>query len=251
MSGAKTEQQTELRDGPMGRLHAPVGAGASKEARPGLVFIHDVWGPSEHSQALASDLAAEGFAVLEINLYRAMGDFEITDPGEQIRSLSDPDVLADLDAGADWLRAQPACGGRKVGVVGVCMGGTYALLAASASDRFAAAAPFYGVLSYDEGMLASPTGRDATRKPVSPIEAAPRLRMPMLASFGAEDAFVPLEQVAELERALGDSPEFFEIDRYPGAGHAFLNRTRPEAYHADASGIAWQRVIPFLRERLA
>jgi len=237
---------TRVEAGPLGRFHRPDDTGCY----PGLVLVHDVWGLSEHSQALAADLAAEGFGVLEIDLYRSLGDFRIEDPGAHIRSLSDPEILADLDRGADWLDTQPCCQGRKRGVLGVCMGGTFTLLAACLSDRFAAAAPFYGMLSYEHGMLFGPEGRDRARKPLSPIEAAGRLRTPLLASFGREDAFVPDRDVDALEAALATSGTVFEIDRYPGAGHAFLNRTRPEAYREDASRQAWARVVSFLHREL-
>lgn len=241
-------QTIEVRSVERGRLHVPE---EREGTLPGIVLVHDVWGLSEHSHALADDLAAEGFGVLEVDLYRALGDVEIRDPGEQIRSLSDPDVLADLEASADWLAAQPDCRDRRIGVVGVCMGGTYALLAACLLDRFAAAAPFYGILSYDEGLLAGPEGRDPARKPRSPIEAAGALRTPLLASFGSEDGFVPDEHVARLEAALATSGTPFEIDRHAGAGHAFLNETRPDAFHPEASARAWTRLVPFLRAELS
>ncbi len=235
---------------PLGRFHRPVRANPASSL-PGLVLIQDVWGLSEHSDALARDFAREGLGVLEIDLYREMGPTKIVDVGAQIRSLSDPAVLADLERGADWLRYEsPACRDRSVGVVGVCMGGTYALLAACLSDRFSAAAPFYGILSYDEGMLAYDGERDRDRKPLSPIEAAGRLKTPLIASFGDEDHFVPSDHVAALEAGFSASGVEWAVDRYPAAGHAFLNRSRPEAYRADASSAAWKRIIPFLRSAL-
>jgi carboxymethylenebutenolidase len=245
-------QPTRVEDVEFGRFHQPVASeGAARIGGvPGLVFVHDVMGPSEHSQALARDLAAEGFGVLEIDLYRNLDTFSLDDVGAHILSLPDPEILADLDAGADWLGQTDSVRGRAVGIVGVCMGGTFTLLAACTSNRFRAAAPFYGILSYDTGLLANPTGRDSSRKPTSPIEAGGQLRTPLLASFGAEDAFVPAHDVLALETALRTSGVAFEIDRYPGAGHAFLNRTRPAAYHEDASRVAWARVIPFLHAEL-
>jgi len=230
----------------LGRHHFP----RAGDSFPGLVLVHDVWGLSEHSRQLAGDLAGEGFAVLEIDLYRERPGPPTGDPGAFIRSLSDQSVLADLEAGAAWLVSHGVGRDRKVGVVGVCMGGTFALLAASSSEHFSAAAPFYGILSYDSGMLAEPAGRDRARKPSSPIEVASRLKMPLRASFGLEDEFVPNEDVDRLEQELARSDQPFEIDRYPGAGHAFLNRTREAAYRAEASKRAWTRVIPFLMAEL-
>ncbi len=233
---------------PLGRFHRPSDA----EALPGLVLVHDVWGPSEHSHDLAADWAREGFGVLEIDLYRDLGDVAIEDVGAWIRGLSDPDVIADLEAGADWLTNEStACRGRPVGITGVCMGGMFTLLAACHSDRFTAAAPFYGMLSYDEGMLAEEGGRDLSRKPASPIECAERLRCPTLASFGCEDGFIPDAHVDALEAGFAKSGQRYEIDRHEAAGHAFLNRTRAEAYREDASAAAWARVVPFLHETLA
>jgi carboxymethylenebutenolidase len=233
----------------LGRFHRP--DPDEEGSYPGLVLIHDVWGLSPHSRALGEDFAAEGFGVLEINLYRALDGPPTEDPGAFIRSLSDPDVLSDLELGADWLANQPICHDRKIGVVGVCMGGTFAFLAASQSDRFSAAAPFYGILSYESGMLAEPSGRNHERKPHSPIESGGRLRMPLRASFGCDDEFVPSADVDALEAALATSGMAFTIDRYNGAGHAFLNKTRPPAFRAEASEQAWARVIAFFQAELS
>jgi carboxymethylenebutenolidase len=74
--------------------------------------------------------------------------------------------------------------------------------------------------------------------------------MPLLASFGTEDPIVPLEDVEALERALAMSGQRFRIDRYAGAGHAFLNQTRAEAYRPEAAATAWERLLPFLHEVL-
>lgn len=240
-------RETKSEAAPFGRFHQPSDA----EVLPGLLLVHDVWGPSEHSLDLATDWAREGFGVLEIDLYRALGDVAIEDVGTWIRGLSDPDVIADLEAGADWLANDSApCRGRRVGITGVCMGGMFTLLAACHSERFAAAAPFYGMLSYEEGMLADESGRDRLRKPASPIECAERLRCPTRASFGREDGFIPDAHVDALEAAFTRSGQYFEVDRYEGAGHAFLNRTRAEAYREQASAAAWARVVPFLRDAL-
>lgn len=241
--GMPTQSETTER----GRFHRPEQEGSF----PGLVLVHDVWGLSEHSQALATELAGVGFGVLEIDLYRGLGDAPIEDPGARIRSLVDAEILADLDAGAGWLANESSvCRGRRIGIVGVCMGGTFSFLAACQSDRFAAAAPFYGILSYDEGLIAGPDGRDHVKKPASPIEAAALLHMPLLASFGGQDTFVPDDHVDALEAGLGESGLAFEIDRYPDAGHAFLNRTRADAYHEASSIAAWARATRFLLAEL-
>ncbi len=238
--------RTSEREIAFGRLHQPVGV----DSCPGVVLVHDVWGKSEHSRALGRLLANAGFAAVEIDLYRALANPRVEDAGERIRSLHDGDVLADLDAAAAWLADEAICRGRRIGVMGVCMGGTYSLLAACGSRRFSASAPFYGVLSYDRGMFIGPEGRDRVRKPASPIELAPRLCMPLLASFGCEDGFVPESDVDLLEAGLAQSGSSYRVDRYAGAGHAFLNETRPEAYRPELAALALARSVDFLHAKL-
>lgn len=208
---------------------------------PGVVMIHDVWGLADHTRDLAGRLAGEGFAVLAVDLYRRKGDVEIRDPGAWMRDLSDAEVLGDVRAAAGFL-AGDASAGRRVGVTGFCMGGMYALLAACTSEDLAAAAPFYGMLSYDHALLAGKAGR-------APLDAAAGLRCPLLAFFGEDDPYIPLDQVERLKQRLPAEPPS-EVVVYPGAGHAFMNDTRPDAYRPDAAADAWSRLVAFLRRHL-
>jgi dienelactone hydrolase len=64
------------------------------------------------------------------------------------------------------------------------------------------------------------------RKRANPLELAPRLGCPYLGLFGEEDGLIPL------------ADEAFEMRRYPGAGRAFFNDTRTDAYRPDAAADA-------------
>ena len=216
-----------------------------------MVFIHDVWGPSPHSEQFADRLADAGFVVLAVDFYRALETRPENDPGAFIRGLSDPDVLADVARGVAALEARDDVTSGRIGVTGVCMGGMYAMLAACSVDGLSAAAPFYGMLSYDQGMLAEEGGRDTARKPRSPLEAAPDLRCPLLAFFGEQDTFIPMEDVDALEAALPKGAHDVEIVRYGDAGHAFMNETRAEAFRAEASADAWSRLEAFFGRALS
>ena len=219
---------------------------------PGVVMIHDVWGLSAHTRDYATRLANEGFAVLAIDLYRRARPDVIADPGEWMRNLSDPQVLADLGAGARFLATRPEANGR-VGVLGFCMGGMYALMAGCADLGFSASVPFYGLLSHAHGILHDPAGLDPEKKPHTPLAMAAELRCPMLAFFGDQDSFIPHSDVRALERELARSRagSGAEIVVVPGAGHAFMNDTRPDAYRPEAAAMAWRRTLAFLRAQLA
>lgn len=218
--------------------------------RPGVVMIHDVWGLADHTRDLAQRLAAEGFGVLAVDLYLALGPVEIEDPGRFIRALSDPEVLADLQAAVDSLAAHPACAGQKVGMAGFCMGGMYALLAACSVRGLGACASFYGMLSYEHGLLHDEAGLDPARKPRQPLDAVPDLGCPLLACFGDSDDFIPQSDVECLRERLAGTGERHEVVVYPGAGHAFMNDTRPAVYRPEAAADAWTRLVHFLREHL-
>jgi carboxymethylenebutenolidase len=217
---------------------------------PGIVFVHDVWGPSPHSEQFSDRLADAGHAVLAVDFYRDLEERPGGDPGAFIRALDDTRVLADVAAGVASLAARPECAEAKIGLTGVCMGGMYTLLAACSVDGLSAAAPFYGMLSYETGMLAEPGGRDLARKPRSPLEAAPDLRCPLLAFFGEQDTFIPAPDVEALRAALTGAGPASEIVTYPGAGHAFMNETRPEAFNPGAAADAWTRLVEFFARHL-
>ncbi|UCE87310.1 MAG: dienelactone hydrolase family protein [Deltaproteobacteria bacterium] len=213
---------------------------------PGVVMIPDVRGLYDHFRDLARRLASEGFAVLAVDLYRRTGPPEIPDPAAAmrwIRELSDPQVLADVQAGVDRLAAHPAVGGKPIGVTGFCMGGQYALLAACGGRGLSACVPFYGMLAYAEGL-------DPAKKPRSPLDAASDLVCPVLGLYGEEDALIPVDQVREFETRALATGQPCEMRIYAGAGHAFLNETRPEAYRAEAARDAWARMVAFFRETL-
>ncbi len=214
-------------------------------------MIHDVWGLTDHYRDLSRRLAGEGFAVLALDLYRREGKVEIEDPGSWMRALSDPQILSDVQAGVDRLRADSAGAGRKVGVTGFCMGGMYALLAGCGLREVSAAAPFYGLLSHEHGLLHAAEGLDPAKKPRQPLDAIPDLTCPVLAFYGDSDQFVPMTDIRALEEGLAKTGRSFEVKVYPGAGHAFMNETRPEAHRPAEARDAWGRMVAFFREHLA
>jgi carboxymethylenebutenolidase len=211
--------------------------------QPGVVMIHDVWGLSAHTRDLAGRLASEGFAVLAVDLYRRLPQAEIRDPGAWMRELSDAAVLEELQGAVDFL-ASGAAAGRRIGVTGFCMGGMYALHAACRCAGLSAAAAFYGMLRYAGPLLEGKPGP-------APLDRVAELRCPLLACFGAEDAYIPAADVAELEKRLEAAGPASEVVVYPDAGHAFLNDTRPDAYRPEVASDAWARMLAFFRSHLA
>jgi len=235
----------EARDIPLGHL-----APSAQPGAPGVVMIHDVWELSDHYRDLAQRLSSRGFSVLAVDLYRRGPERPGSDPGSWMRDLSDPQVQADVEEAAAFLSTDAATRAPRVGVVGFCMGGMYALLAGCGGRGVHAVVPFYGPLSHRHGLLYDAAGLDPVRKPREPIAAAAGLQCPMLAFFGAEDDFIPQGDVEALRQAIRASGQDAELVVYPDAGHAFMNETRPDAYREGAALDAWERMVEFLEERL-
>jgi carboxymethylenebutenolidase len=219
-------------------------------AYPGVVVVHDVWGLSDHTRDIARRLAGDGFAALAVDLYRRLPEVRIEDPGRWMRGLSDPLMLEEVQAARDLLVSHPAVAGHGVAVVGFCMGGMYALLAATACQGLSGAVVFYGLLSHAHGILHGGEGVDPARKPREPLAAAAEIGCPLLAFFGDEDEFVPLDDVALLREKLSGASHAADVVVYPGAGHAFMNDTRPAAYRPELARRAWARMLAFLRREL-
>jgi carboxymethylenebutenolidase len=212
---------------------------------PGLVVIPDVRGLTDHYRDIARRFANEGFFAFAVDLYSREGAPNLPDMPSVfawIQSLPDPRILGDVGAAVQYLGSRSEVRRDRVGITGYCMGGQYALMAACSVPGLAACVSWYGMLRYAE---------HNERKPISPLELAPRLACPYLGLFGAEDNLIPNADVAELETILTREAKTFAIKSYPGAGHAFFNDTRPDAYRPDAAADAWPRAVAFLRTHLA
>ena len=163
--------------------------------QPGVVVIPDVWGLADHTRDIAQRLAREGFAALALDVYRKTGRPSLAEPAAAmawIRGLSDPLVLETVQEGIDALAARA---GGKVGLIGFCMGGQYAWLAACACRR-----PLRRRAVLRDGALRAHARSDeeaarAARRGGDAVVSRAR------ASTAARTALIPNADVDELEPA--------------------------------------------------
>ena len=144
---------------------------------------------------------------------------------EGVKGLVDADKLRDLIEGAD------ATGCERVGVIGFCMGGMYALEAAG-TGRFQRAVSFYGMIRVPDQFKGEGHGE--------PLDALAGVACPALAIIGGRDVWTPPDDVEAL-RAAGA-----EVVVYPDAEHGFVHDPERPAHRADDAADAWARAIAFL-----
>lgn len=207
---------------------------------PVVIIIHDVRGLSDHYRDITRRLANEGFFALALDLYSREGAPELPDTDAVfawMRQLSDGRVLADIDGAVRFLGTRPEVRSRSIGITGFCMGGRYAFMAACTVPNLAACVSFYGMLR-------------APDKAENPLTVAPDLSCPYLGLFGEQDGLIPRADIKELEGILRRNDKTFQTKIYQGAGHAFFNDQRPDAYRPEAAKDAWAKAVSFFRTHL-
>src|SRR5581483_1964314 len=126
-----------------GFLCRPKGA----DAFPALLLVQEWWGLNDHIKEIAQRLAKEHYVVFAPDLYTRLGNIVTKNAAEAAKlseSLPLEQVLSDLMGAVRYLKGLPHVNERKVGVIGFCVGGSYALSLACRSAEVRCAVPFYG-----------------------------------------------------------------------------------------------------------
>jgi carboxymethylenebutenolidase len=209
-------------------------------ARAGVVLMAEAWGIDDALLGWAGRLCEEGYAVAMPDPWWRRGKPPMGTLAEVLAAVAgvvDAETMSDVADGREVLRGGVlAEAGAPVAVLGFCMGGLAARLAACTVPGIFAAVEFYGRIVY-------PTLSAA--KPVQPLDLLPGLGCPLQCHFGEEDAVAPRAHLAELEERARRAPRPVQVLRYAGAGHAFMNPARP-SYDAARAELAWSRAMAFL-----
>jgi carboxymethylenebutenolidase len=217
-------------------------AGPDGPARGAVVVLQEGFGVTEHIEDVCRRFAREGYRAVAPHLFHRSGDPVIPydDPalcGPPVRELTAEGLEADLEAARSYL-ASAGFEPSKVAVVGFCMGGSVAFLAASRGS-WGAAVSFYG-----GGVAQGRFGMPAL------VDLAADLQTPWLGLYGDKDPSIPVEQVESLRAAAGRAAVASEIVRYPEADHGFHCDARG-SYHETSAKDAWNRTLEWLDRNVA
>ena len=200
-------------------------AGAPKAA---IVVIQEIFGVNHHIRAVCDRLARSGYVAIAPSIFdRTQPDFQCGYSPDEIATARK--FIANPDWAAMQLDTQAAIDAVKsvgpVGIVGFCLGGSIAFVAATKLSGLSAAVGYYG------GAVV----RFADNKP----------KVPTQVHFGEKDAGIPLTDVETIKTKRPD----VEIHVYPGAQHGFHCDERA-SYDKPSADIAWPRSMAFFAKHL-
>ena len=199
-----------------------------------VVVLQEIFGVNSHIRNVADGYAAEGYvAVAPATFARVKPDVELgyseADMGAgfalktAVEALPEPGVLQDIQAAIAYAGRSVS----KVGIVGYCWGGLLTWRSACLLDGLSAAVCYYG------GGMTGPD--EASRQP----------RCPVLAHFGNQDHWIPLDTVEAFKKAQPG----VEVQVYE-ANHGF-NCDQRGSYNEAAAVLARERSLAFFAQHLA
>ena len=208
-------------------LYTPDGKGPF----PGIVVVHEWWGLNDWVKEQASKLAGEGYAALAIDLYRGKVATTADEAHEILRGVPEDRVKRDLEAGFQFLASQPDVKKDRIGAIGWCMGGGYALDLALEEPKLAADVINYGAPSTDPAAIS-------------------KINAPILGLYGALDRGITPDDVKAFSQAMDKAGKKIDVTIYPDAGHAFENPNNKDGYRPADAADAWSKTVAFLASTL-
>jgi carboxymethylenebutenolidase len=226
-------------------LYAPDAGG-----HPGLLFYTDIFGIRPANQGMARRVAEEGYAVLMPNVFYRYGkppfadaSFQWGEPASMkiidglFGSLTGAMMEKDAPLYVKALLEQPEVSGDRVGVVGYCFTGAFALrTAAVVAGRVAAAASFHG-------------GQLVTEAADSPHSRIPQVKGELYFGHAVEDSSMPPDAIEKLDDTLKAWGGRHDSEVYEGARHGWTVPGR-DVYNEKQAERAHAKLLDLLKRNL-
>jgi carboxymethylenebutenolidase len=205
---------------------------------PAVVVIQHRDGVDGFVEEMTRRLAGRGYLGAAPDLYHRDSPDCKEDGATRMTRLRDANVIKDVNAAVDFVKAHRSVRADKIGIVGFCMGGRVVYLMAAANPDLKAAVAYY------PGSTFSPWGEGP-----SPFDRTKEIHCPLLGQFGGEDRNPSPEDVRKLDAELTKYHKVHEFHSYPNAGHAFMN-LHGAAYRPHADQASWPRTLDFFQKHL-
>lgn len=197
---------------------------------PAIVIGYEWWGLNDWSREFTRMVAAQGFVALTPDVYhgKVTSDFEVA--AKYKTGLDVNRAAQELIDTVPYLKSLPFVSG-KAGIMGFCMGGGLALLAACRSKVYDA------IVLYHHSIYPDP----------AEVE---KLNCPLQGHYGLADTVTPPSEVKKFESQLKQLKKSYEIYSYEGAGHGWLNPNSTQMYRPDAAKLSLERTFEFFKKHL-
>ena len=211
-------------------VSAPEGSGP----HPAVLVIQHAGGVDEFVRGMADRFGAEGYVAMAPDLYHREDPNLSDDPMTRMGRLRDITIVTDVNAAIEHMKALPEVVAGRIGITGYCMGGRVTYLMAATSPDLRAAVVCWG------GNIMTSWGNGP-----APFEITTRISCPVMGLFGEDDPNPSPADVAKLDAELTRLGKEHEFHSYAGAGHAFMNESRP-SYREEAAKDAWEKCLGWL-----
>jgi carboxymethylenebutenolidase len=208
---------------------------AVSERRPGVVLLSAMWGLNWTQKELTRAFARAGFVALSPDLLHGQLPKERASALLAKTSLDIDDAVDSAAAATRYLRKLPWVGKQsRIGVVGFCLGGGLALLAAARTQAFQAAVIYHHSLFPDPQELR-------------------RISCNILGHYGTDDDTTPREEVEDFKKTLERYGKKYQIIFYNGMGHGFVDSPllKDSQERRKAAAESLNRTYKFLRRELS
>jgi dienelactone hydrolase len=207
--------------------------------RPGVLIVHEWTGHNTHARKRAEQVAALGYVAFALDMYgKGVQAKDAQEAAKMAAVFKDDRALmrARANAGLEVLRKNDKVDTKRIAAMGYCFGGTTSLeLARSGAD-------LVGVVSFHGGL--------STPKP----EDAKNIKGRVLVLHGADDPFVPPDEVTKFEDEMRKAGVDWELVKFGGAVHSFTNpatgndNAKGAAYNAKADARSWEAMKTFFAD---
>lgn len=195
-------------------------------------MVQEWWGLNDHIRDVARRFARENYFAIAPDLYSRQGHKVATEPNlaeELMSGLKKEDGIADLQTTLEWMRAQMQTQSSRIGIIGFCMGGSYALRLPCETRELSAAAPFYGEIPPDEKLK--------------------NLSCPILYIYGENDGWIQRKDVERLAAALKKFDKGRGKD-LPRMLARIFQRYSPDVYRPAEAKDAWEHALKLFATNL-
>ena len=207
---------------------------------PAIIVIMEAFGVTGHIEKVCDQYAANGYVAIAPALYHRqhpnpkLGYDEMPAVQGYMGELRDNELIEDVNVAIDYLNNKyPRTANQKIGIVGYCVGGRIAYLAATSCPGLSAASVYYG------GRILVPFGDGP-----APIDLTSNISIPVMGNFGDTDENPSPADVKTIDDALTAAGVTHDFKSYPGAGHGF-NCDDRGSYNEAAATDAFARTLGF------